>query len=77
MEIKDQSVTAVIFTKDRKKTLLIKRRDVPVWVLPGGGIEKNESIETAIVREIYEESGYRVKITKKIGEYIPINKLSN
>lgn len=74
--MKEQSVTAVIFSNDRKKTLLVKRRDVPVWVLPGGGVEENESLETAIIREIFEETGYKVKILKKIGEYIPINKLS-
>jgi|SRR5581483_8053500 len=53
----------------RGKLLLVKRRDVPVWVFPGGGIEKNETPEKAVEREIFEESGYKVKITKKIAEY--------
>ncbi len=72
----DQSCAGIIFSDNRQKVLLIKRRDVPVWVLPGGGIEKNESIEDAIIREILEETGYKVNILKKVGEYTPVNKLS-
>ncbi len=76
MPLKDQTVIGLVFSQDRKKTLLIKRRDVPVWVLPGGGIEENETLENSIIREVLEETGFNVKILKKIGEYIPINKLS-
>jgi 8-oxo-dGTP pyrophosphatase MutT (NUDIX family) len=72
----DESVAGAVFSENREKVLLVKRRDVPVWVLPGGGIEKNESPEDAVVREIFEETGYKVVISKKIGEYIPVNKLS-
>lgn len=76
MNKKAQSVIGCIFSEDRKKVLLIKRRDVPVWTLPGGGIEKNESFEEAIKREILEETGYQTLVKKKVGEYTPINKLS-
>jgi len=72
----NQSVIATVFSEDRKKILLVKRRDVPVWVLPGGGIEKNESSKDAILREVLEETGYKTKILRKVGEYIPVNKLS-
>ncbi len=77
--MKDQitySIAGIIFSKDRKNVLLIKRRDVPVWVLPGGGKEEGESYEEAIIREIKEETGFSVKITKTIGEYFPMNRLS-
>ena len=73
---KSQSIAAIIFSKDRKKVLLIKRRDVPVWVLPGGGIERNETKEEAIIREVNEETGFDVTISRLIGEYTPINKLA-
>lgn len=74
--LQNQSVIGTLFSKDKKQVLLIKRRDVPVWVLPGGGIEKNETIEEAITREVLEETGFHVKISRKVGEYIPINKLA-
>ncbi|MBN1914784.1 MAG: NUDIX hydrolase [Parachlamydiales bacterium] len=73
----DKSVATTIFSHDRTKILLIKRRDVPVWVLPGGGIEKNESPEEAILREIQEETGYTSPtLIRKVGEYAPINRLA-
>jgi len=75
MKKKVKSVISCIFSKDRKKVLLIKRRDVPVWTLPGGGVETNETTEEAITREILEETGFHTKIRKKVGEYTPINKL--
>jgi ADP-ribose pyrophosphatase YjhB (NUDIX family) len=71
-----KSVIICVFSKNKKKILLVKRRDVPVWVLPGGGVEKNEKVEKAAIREVKEESGYDIKITKKIAEYTPINKLA-
>ncbi len=72
-----RSVIGAIFSPDRTKILLIKRRDIPVWVLPGGGIEKDESSEDAILREIFEETGFTVKIKRLVGTYLPINRLSN
>ena len=56
--------------------LLIKRRDVPVWVLPGGGIDLGESAERAVVREMLEETGFTVKVHRLIADYIPINRLA-
>ena len=56
--------------------MLIKRRDIPVWVLPGGGIDSGESPEIAACREMEEETGYQVKIVRKIAEYSPTNRLA-
>lgn len=70
------SVAGVIFSKDRNSVLLVKRRDVPVWVLPGGGIDEGETSENAVIREILEETGFTVKIDRLIGLYLPMNKLA-
>jgi len=74
--MKDETVIAAIFSSDRKEILLVKRRDVPVWVLPGGGIDSEETIPNACIREAREETGFQVNILKKVGEYTPICKLA-
>lgn len=71
-----KSVAGAIFSPDRKEVLLVKRRDVPVWVLPGGGVDEGESSVDAIIREILEETGFTVKIDRLVGFYIPVNSLS-
>lgn len=48
-----------------------------MWVLPGGGVEKGETPEEAIIREIEEESGLQAEIIRQVGEYTPINRLAN
>jgi 8-oxo-dGTP pyrophosphatase MutT (NUDIX family) len=48
----------VIFKDDsRKEVFLVLRSDKPIWNLPGGGIEGNESPENAALRETFEETG--------------------
>lgn len=66
----------VIFSADRKKVLVLQRRDVPMWVLPGGGIDAGETAESAVIREVLEETGLNVEITRKVAEYTPLNKMS-
>ncbi|WP_324652867.1 NUDIX hydrolase [Georgenia sp. H159] len=34
----------------------------PGWSLPGGGVEYDEGVEDAVVREVHEETGYVVEI---------------
>lgn len=69
-----ESVACILF--EGKKVLLIKRRDVPVWVLPGGGIDAGETAEEAACREMEEETGFQVEIVRKVAEYIPTNRLA-
>lgn len=71
-----KSVFGVIFSADRSKVLITKRRDVPIWVLPGGGIDDEETPEDALGREIKEETGLNVVISRKVAEYFPLNSLS-
>jgi len=61
-----------VFGKSKKKILLIKRRDIPIWVIPGGGIEKGETPEEAAIREAKEESGFDIKLIRKVAEYTHI-----
>lgn len=72
-----RSVSAVIFNQNKDQILLIKRRDVPIWVLPGGGVDDGEAPEAAVIREAKEETGLEVAITRLVAVYTPINRLSN
>ncbi len=49
--------------------LLVKERDDGLWTLPGGWTDVNESPSEAIVREVYEESGYRTRAIKLLALY--------
>ena len=66
-----------VLNQDRSKLLLIKRSDLPIWVLPGGGIEEGEDPKEAAVREVWEETGLKVDLNKLVSEYVPKNSLSS
>jgi 8-oxo-dGTP diphosphatase len=72
----DQAVYGIIFNEIKTEVLLIKRRDIPVWVLPGGGLDQGESPEEGAVREVLEETGFRSSIIRKVAEYLPVNRMT-
>jgi ADP-ribose pyrophosphatase YjhB (NUDIX family) len=49
---------------DGAKVLLVRERSDGRWTLPGGWVDVNDTPSDAVVREIFEESGYRAKATK-------------
>lgn len=60
----------VLFKNDsRKEVFLILRSDKPIWNLPGGGIEANESPEDAVLREAFEETGFSIELIRNVGMY--------
>lgn len=55
--------------ENARKFLLIKRHDKDskvTWAFPGGEVEEGETEEQAVVREVEEETGLKVKVVKKI-----------
>ncbi|MGA5691755.1 NUDIX hydrolase [Cytobacillus pseudoceanisediminis] len=61
-------VYALIYNKDSEQILMVNNKGQG-WSLPGGAVEKNESLEQAVVREVEEETG----LTIKAGNVLAVN----
>lgn len=60
--------TSVAILEDNK-ILLTKREDFEVWCLPGGGVDPNETVPQAAIREAKEETGLTIQLTHMVGLY--------
>jgi ADP-ribose pyrophosphatase YjhB (NUDIX family) len=47
----------------------VKERVDDCWTLPGGWADVNESPAEAVVREVYEESGYQTRAVRLLALY--------
>ena len=69
------SVDAVVFGYDKETGIsltLIKRKNPPfqnAWALPGGLVKYAESLETAVERELKEETGIQVNYLEQLYTY--------
>ena len=62
-------VGAVAFDESGR-LLLVRRANPPaqgLWSIPGGRVEPGESAESAVVREVLEETGLAVTIVREVG----------
>lgn len=53
-------------------TVLIQRKNDPYkgsWALPGGFVEWGETVESAVLREVKEETGLEVDLIALVGVY--------
>jgi 8-oxo-dGTP diphosphatase len=70
------TVDAVIET-DKGEVILVKRKYEPFkdfYALPGGFVEYGETVESACLREAFEETGLKVKIIHLLGVYSDPNR---
>lgn len=57
-----------VIDPETKKILLVQHKKWNRWTQPGGHIEDNETPEETALREVYEETGIKVKL---IGDRFP------
>lgn len=62
------AAAAVVFN-DEGLLLLHRRTDNGLWALPGGTMETGETAEQTVVREVWEETGYHIEVTRLVGIY--------
>ncbi|MDI5971481.1 NUDIX domain-containing protein [Streptomyces sp. SL13] len=62
------SVAGVAVREDGR-VLVIQRADNGAWQAPGGVLERDEAIEDGVVREVYEETGIKVRVERLTGIY--------
>jgi 8-oxo-dGTP diphosphatase len=63
------TVDAVV-RDDSGAVLLIKRRNPPLgWALPGGFVDVGETLESAVARELTEETGLSVRSLRQFHTY--------
>lgn len=73
------TVDAIVFCQEKMSTkvLLIQRGREPFinkWALPGGFIELDETLESACIRELEEETGLKVPQMEQFKTYDAINR---
>jgi len=70
-EVARQAVCCLLMN-EKGEVLAISRMksknepDLEQWGLPGGKVENNESLDVALVREMYEETGYVIAAPQSV-----------
>lgn len=78
---KNQGIHAnvVLLTSDEGvlKVLLVKRSNAPftgLWALPGGAVYNNETVDSAVLRELKEKTGIKNVLPKMFGVFSDVNR---
>ncbi|MGG3624660.1 NUDIX hydrolase [Bacillus gobiensis] len=67
MKVTKHFLTAGAVILNQQNKVLLKKDPHRGWELPGGHVEQNESLKETAIREIKEETGITVEITKFCG----------
>ncbi len=59
----------VVLARGQSILLTHQSEPVPEFQLPGGGIDVGESLLCALHREVLEETGWRIAVTRRLGVY--------
>lgn len=66
---KNHFVSVAGLVTNQKNEVLLVKNPLRAWEFPGGMVEPGETLQEALKREIFEESGIHVIITRFIGIY--------
>jgi 8-oxo-dGTP pyrophosphatase MutT (NUDIX family) len=58
--------SAAICINERNEVLMVRGNDSDRWAIPSGGIVIGDTPEDCCIREVKEETGYDVRILKKL-----------
>jgi 8-oxo-dGTP pyrophosphatase MutT (NUDIX family) len=79
-DYKHRRAVRIIAFDNERKIAFIHAKNNGYYELPGGGVEKGESLEEGAIREVKEETGCDVEIKGEVGifkEYIKNKNLIN
>jgi 8-oxo-dGTP diphosphatase len=65
--------SAYALVRKDDKILFVKTKQHGKWELPGGGVELHEKIWDGMIREVFEETGYKISAKNKLPFYIENN----
>ncbi|SFV09863.1 NUDIX hydrolase [Alicyclobacillus macrosporangiidus] len=57
---------ALILDEKAQSVLMVQNADNASWTLPGGAVELGETLDRAVVREVYEETGLRIHVGRLV-----------
>lgn len=57
---------AAAVVMENGRLLMIKSTETNAWSIPSGGIEQGETPEQACIREVWEETGFKVAIYEEL-----------
>lgn len=66
VQMKQVNVAYGCITNSSNQILLVYNQDAQHWSMPGGKVEKDECLDAACIREVYEETGYKIKVNQLI-----------
>lgn len=64
-----QLAASAFIQDERGHVLLGRRTDVMLWAPPSGVVQLGETLAQTVVREVMEETGLKVEVTRLIGLY--------
>jgi len=68
----DPKVVAAVLIEMDDRLVMIRRANEPgqgLWSFPSGYVDRGETVETAAIREVREETGLNVSLTGFLGVY--------